>query len=81
METPKDTGLAYIFCLLGFIGLAGVHRFYLGKWGTGIIWLLTGGLFLIGTLIDLLLIPGIVRRTNARMARRGELIDANVAFA
>lgn len=47
---PKDYNLSWI--LLTFLGLFGVHRFYLGKWITGLIWLLTGGLFLIGYLYD-----------------------------
>ncbi|EGV30809.1 TM2 domain-containing protein [Thiorhodococcus drewsii AZ1] len=47
---PKDYNLTWI--LLTFLGLFGVHRFYLGKWITGLIWLLTGGFFLIGYLYD-----------------------------
>ena len=39
--------------LLTFLGIFGIHRFYLGKWITGLIWLLTGGLLLIGLLYDL----------------------------
>ena len=38
--------------LLTFLGLFGFHRFYLGKWVTGIIYLLTGGIFGIGYLYD-----------------------------
>lgn len=38
--------------LLTFLGLFGIHRFYLGKWISGIVYLLTGGLFLIGVLYD-----------------------------
>jgi TM2 domain-containing membrane protein YozV len=46
----KDYDLTWI--LLTFLGLFGVHRFYLGKWITGLIWMLTGGLFLVGYLYD-----------------------------
>ena len=38
--------------LLTFLGGFGIHRFYMGKWGTGILYLFTGGLFLIGILYD-----------------------------
>lgn len=38
--------------LLTFLGLLGVHRMYLGKWVTGIVYLLTAGLFGLGWLYD-----------------------------
>jgi len=38
--------------LLTFLGLLGIHRFYMGKWLTGILYLFTGGLFLLGILYD-----------------------------
>lgn len=58
------TSTAYLLLIPSFFGVAGLHRFYLGRMGTGIIWLLTGGLLGIGTLIDLLYIPSMVRQEN-----------------
>jgi TM2 domain-containing membrane protein YozV len=47
---PTDYSLAWI--LLTFLGVFGIHRFYLGKWGTGILYLLTFGLLGIGLIYD-----------------------------
>ncbi len=47
----KDDSLSWIQLVI--LDLFGIHRFYLGKWISGIIWLLTGGLFLIEWLYDL----------------------------
>ncbi|MCI0348595.1 MAG: TM2 domain-containing protein, partial [Acidobacteriales bacterium] len=48
---PIDYTIGWL--LLWFLGFLGIHRFYLGKWGTGIIYLLTAGLLGIGWLYDL----------------------------
>ena len=45
-----DYNVAWV--LLTFLGVFGIHRFYMGKWFTGILYLLTGGLFLIGYIYD-----------------------------
>ena len=47
---PVDYNTAWI--LLTFLGLFGVHRMYMGKWLTGILYLATGGLFGIGYIYD-----------------------------
>lgn len=47
---PIDYTVAWI--LLTFLGLLGIHRMYLGKWITGIVYLLTGGLLGLGYLYD-----------------------------
>ena len=38
--------------LLTFLGIFGIHRMYMGKWITGILYLLTGGFFFLGVLYD-----------------------------
>jgi TM2 domain-containing membrane protein YozV len=45
-----DYNVAWV--LLTFLGIFGIHRFYMGKWFTGILYLLTGGLFLFGYIYD-----------------------------
>jgi len=50
LDGPVNYTLAWL--LLTFLGIFGAHRFYFGKWVTGLIWLFTGGLFLIGYLYD-----------------------------
>ncbi len=47
---PIDYNIAWI--LLTFLGVFGIHRFYQGKWISGILYLLTGGFFLIGIIYD-----------------------------
>ena len=47
---PVDYNVTWI--LLTFLGLFGVHRMYMGKWLTGILYLATGGLFGIGYIYD-----------------------------
>ena len=50
---PGPTDYTVAWLLLTFLGFLGVHRFYLGKWVTGIVYLLTFGLFGLGYLYDL----------------------------
>lgn len=59
----KSKTLAYV--LWFFFGLLGIHRFYLGKVGTGILYLLTGGVFGIGWFIDLFTLSSQVDSYNA----------------
>jgi TM2 domain-containing membrane protein YozV len=52
--SSKSKITALLLCI--FLGTLGVHRFYVGKVGTGIVWLLTLGIFGIGVLIDIIMI-------------------------
>lgn len=58
----KSKGLAYL--LWFFLGAFSAHRFYLGKIGTGILYLLTGQLFGIGWIIDLFILSSMVDKYN-----------------
>ena len=60
----KSTAVSYLLWVVGGFGVLGLHRFYLGRWITGILWVFTGGFFFIGALIDLFLIPSMTRVEN-----------------
>jgi TM2 domain-containing membrane protein YozV len=57
---------SYLLWALWLFGLAGIHRFYNKKYGSGVLWLLTFGFLGIGQLIDLMLIPEMVDEHNYR---------------
>jgi len=74
-ESDHSTFLGYIFWIFGFIGL---HRFYFGKPISGAIWALTLGLFFIGWIIDLFLIPDMA--DEARIRFPGGQYDYNLTW-
>lgn len=63
-EQEINTGIAYILWALGIFGFCGIHRLYLGRIGTGILYFCTFGLFGLGQVIDLFLIPDMVKEKN-----------------
>ncbi|NCG21217.1 MAG: NINE protein [Rhodobacterales bacterium] len=65
-ERPeRDVGVAYLLCALSLLTpIHGMHRFYTGRYISGAIWLLTGGLCWMGTLIDLFFIPKMIEDHN-----------------
>jgi TM2 domain-containing membrane protein YozV len=60
----KSVGLALVLWLAGFFVLCGLHRFYTGRWISGLIWLFTGGLCGVGQVIDLFFLPRMVEDHN-----------------
>jgi len=60
----KSKGMAYLFWFIGLFGILGFHRFYLGRIGTGIGWLLSGGLLGFGAIYDLLALSKMVDEQN-----------------
>lgn len=67
----KSTAVAYLLWLLCLVGFCGIHRFYAGRVVTGLIWLFTFGLLGIGQLIDLFLVPSMIRTSNLESAVYG----------
>jgi len=63
-----SVGIAYLFWLFSGFGALGFHRFYLGKILTGLLWMCTGGLGMVGSVYDFLTLPGQVREANIRQA-------------
>ena len=74
-STTHSLMLGYLLWIFGFLG---AHRFYYGKQISGTIYFFTLGLFFIGWIIDLFLIPGMNRDADIRY-RPGQ-IDYNLAW-
>ena len=64
----KDPQTVLLMSLLGFIAIAGVHRFYLEQIGMGLLYLFTGGICLIGTIIDVVNYKGLTFEYNQKKA-------------
>ena len=74
----ESTHTPLIGYLLWLFGFTGAHRFYYGRPISGTIYFFTLGLFLIGWLFDLLLIPGMDKEADQRFS--SGLIDYNTAW-
>lgn len=66
MQNPDNSHSKIIGYILWIFGFTGSHRFYFGKPVSGTIWFFTAGLFLIGWIVDLFLIPSMDRQANLR---------------
>jgi hypothetical protein len=68
-----STFLAYLLWFIGGFGTLGFHRFYLGKFGTGLLYFVTGGLAFVGSLYDFFTLPMQVRDANLELRYRNAL--------
>lgn len=64
MLKKKSVQRAYLFWAVGLLGCLGLHRFYLRKYRTGAVWMLTLGLLGLGSLADLIFLKWLVKRYN-----------------
>jgi len=69
-EGPVDYSVAWI--LQTFLGYLGIHRMYLGKWPTGILYLVTGGLFLVGWIYDFCTLNTQISEINGKDQSRND---------
>jgi TM2 domain-containing membrane protein YozV len=65
----RKTDQVLLGCVLGFAGIGGIQRFMTGQTGMGVIYFLTGGLFLIGTIVDTVNHKKLCFRYNQKAAR------------
>ncbi len=70
--------VSYVLCGAGFFGIGGLHRLYNGKIGTGLLWLCTGGLFYIGQLVDLVIIPNMVEEYEQKLRLKAGVSSAGI---
>lgn len=66
----NDVGTSYLLWIGCLLQLHGLHRFYNKKYGTGLLWLCTFGLFGIGQFVDLFLMPNMVNEHNLKEQAR-----------
>jgi TM2 domain-containing membrane protein YozV len=64
-RSPQDL---LIFTIIGFFGIAGVQRFVTGQIGMGLLYFFTGGLCVIGTIVDLVNHRSLALEYNKKMA-------------
>lgn len=63
----KDPQTILLLCLLGLVFVAGIHRFVLGQVGMGILYFFTGGLCVIGTIVDAINHKDLALEYNGKM--------------
>ena len=63
----KDPQMILLLCLIGLFGVAGIHRFVIGHIGMGILYFFTGGLCLVGTIVDAINHKDLALEYNAKM--------------
>jgi TM2 domain-containing membrane protein YozV len=66
----KDPQMILLLTLVGFLGVAGIQRFIIDQIGMGLLYVFTGGLCLIGTIVDLVNYKSLTFEFNQKIARQ-----------
>ena len=64
----KDPQTILLTAVIGFLGAAGIHRLIIGQIGMGILYLFTGGLCFIGTIVDVINYKNLALEHNREVA-------------
>jgi len=75
----KDPLLILLTACVGFLGIAGIHRFIIGHIGMGLLYLLTGGLCVIGTIVDLVNYRRLAFEYNQKVAQEIAIMTKGVS--
>jgi TM2 domain-containing membrane protein YozV len=74
----KDPQIILICTVVGFIGVSGIQRILLGQIGMGILYFLTGGLCLIGTIVDLINYKKMTFEFNQKMIVESKMLASSM---
>jgi len=74
----RDPQIILLTTLLGFVAVAGVQRFLINQIGMGLLYLFTGGLCLIGTIIDLINYQDLAMEYNMNQANEAAMLVKNL---
>jgi TM2 domain-containing membrane protein YozV len=77
-DGPVDYDISWL--LLTFLGAFGIHRFYRGAWLTGLLYLCTGGVFLLGIMWDFWFLNEQCSARNMELARPALRVERPVTF-
>ena len=79
MARRKDPSNILIFAVIGLLGIAGIQRFVLGQIGMGLLYFFTGGLCLIGTIIDIVNHKKLSFEYNSKQAQQVAAMLSNLS--
>lgn len=69
----RDPMIILVTTLIGFFGFAGIQRFLVNQMGMGVLYFFTGGLCLIGTIVDLVNYKNLALEYNQKVAREASM--------
>jgi len=78
IQEKKYTSIAYLLWGLGFVGICGLHRMYLGQYGLGTAMLFTFGFCGVGQMIEVATIPQATQDANARNGYQKDSVEQEV---